>query len=272
MFSIGEFSKITGLTVKTLRFYHEEALLVPASVDPSSGYRYYAESQIETARVITYLRSLEFPLAEIKEILRQGGDGDVLEAIEKQKALLDAKIKHLKKAVRSLNEFIAEEKGARKMAETKTDVQEKTLAPLLVAGVRMKGRYDECGLGFKKIGRSMGRYIRGKPMLLHYDHEYKEENADFEACFPVSQAKAVDGISVRELPGGCCVSLMHIGPYDELGRSYAKIFGYIKQRGYCALSPTREIYIKGPGMIFKGNPKKYVTEIEILVEPATAGA
>jgi DNA-binding transcriptional MerR regulator len=69
MFGIGEFSKITGLTVKTLRFYHEEGLLIPASVDPQTGYRYYAEPQIELARTITFLRTLEFPLPEIKSLL-----------------------------------------------------------------------------------------------------------------------------------------------------------------------------------------------------------
>ncbi|MEX2120445.1 MAG: MerR family DNA-binding transcriptional regulator [Pirellulales bacterium] len=39
-FSIGEFSKITGLTVKTLRFYHEQGLLVPSCVGEETGYRY----------------------------------------------------------------------------------------------------------------------------------------------------------------------------------------------------------------------------------------
>jgi hypothetical protein len=51
MFSIGEFSKLTQLTVKTLRFYHEEGLLIPAFVDPDTGYRYYDQSHLETALV-----------------------------------------------------------------------------------------------------------------------------------------------------------------------------------------------------------------------------
>lgn len=52
MFSIGEFSKITGLTVKTLRFYHEEGLSTPSFVDMATGYRHYNVDQIETARAI----------------------------------------------------------------------------------------------------------------------------------------------------------------------------------------------------------------------------
>ena len=62
MFTIGEFSKITGLTVKTLRFYHEKELLVPAAIDHSSGYRYYDQRNVDAARVIVALRGLEFSL------------------------------------------------------------------------------------------------------------------------------------------------------------------------------------------------------------------
>ena len=46
------------------------------------------------------------------------------------------------------------------------------------------------------------------------------------------------------------------GPYDQLGRSYEKLLAHEKDHDYDVVLPTREVYIKGPGMIFKGNPKK----------------
>src|SRR5207247_4621314 len=110
------------------------------------------------------------------------------------------------------------------------------------------------------------RSISGPCFLLHYDNEYKVGDADFEACMPLKKGKEVAGISVRELPGGKCVSLMHKGPYNELSRSYAKIVAHIKKKGYEIVMPTREVYVKGPGMIFKGNPKKYLTEIQMVVK------
>ena len=103
-------------------------------------------------------------------------------------------------------------------------------------------------------------------MLLHFDEGYRENDANFEACVPIRQAKEVEGISVRELPGGRAVTLMHKGPYDELGRSYEKIITYIKEHEYEIVMPTREVYIKGPGMIFKGKPKNYLTEIQMLIQ------
>jgi DNA-binding transcriptional MerR regulator/DNA gyrase inhibitor GyrI len=266
VFTIGEFSKITGLSVKTLRFYHEKGVLVPARVDRETGYRYYEKRHIDTARVITQLRSLEFTLEQIAALLENYDDeADILEHLEKQKAAIGEKQRQYRTLAGALERIISKEKEARMTLQNSTfEVEEKTLEPLLIAGVRMKGRYDECGKGFGKIGKSMGWLISGKCFLLHYDGEFKEE-ADFEACMPVRKAKSVDGISVRELPGCRCVTLLHQGPYEELNRSYAKIMAYVKEKGYEAVLPTREVYLKGPGMIFKGNPKKYLTEIQIPV-------
>jgi DNA-binding transcriptional MerR regulator/DNA gyrase inhibitor GyrI len=268
VYSIGEFSRVTGLTVTTLRFYHEQGVLTPARVDHQTGYRYYDPRQIDKARIVTQLRSLEFSLDQVREMLTACEDeADILDSLERQKALIEERMRQHRRILGSLEKIIRTEREARMAVQNSTfDVEEKTLDTVLIAGVRMKGRYGGCGKGFAKIGKALGRYVSGKCFLLHYDNEYKEDDADFEACMPVRKAKAVDGISVRELPGGRCVSLLHRGPYQELGRSYAKLLAYVKGRGYEVVPPTREVYLKGPGMIFRGNPKNYLTEIQMLVE------
>ena len=96
MFTIGEFSKIAGLTVKTLRFYHEQGLLDPTHVDPETGYRYYDTSKIEIARIITHLRSLDLSLDEIGEILRsKGDDADLRNVLKRQRSVLETRIKRV---------------------------------------------------------------------------------------------------------------------------------------------------------------------------------
>src|SRR5688572_20076473 len=107
MFSIGEFSKITGLSVKTLRFYHEQGLLAPARVDHETGYRYYDSPQIEKARVIRELRNMDFSLEEIGQIL-QGGDeeADLLNFLERQKVTLEGRLRRYKAVVASLDQLI----------------------------------------------------------------------------------------------------------------------------------------------------------------------
>jgi effector-binding domain-containing protein/DNA-binding transcriptional MerR regulator len=239
-------------------------------VDPQSGYRYYASSLTERARAIVYLRRFEFSIDEIRALLADADDQRILEAVERQKTIIEQRIRTLRGVVRSLDQFISEQRQGRTMMQSDDGVQEKQLDPVLIAGVRMKGRYADCGQGFAKIGRAFGRFIAGPCMLLHYDTEYKEDDADFEACMPVKSARNVDGVSVRELPAARCVSLIHNGPYDRMGPSYAKVMKYAKDRGYVIVSPTREVYLKGPGMIFKGNPKNYVTEIQIPIEVPSA--
>ena len=271
MFTIGEFSKITGLTVKALRFYHEQGLLIPTSVDDETGYRYFDRSKIETARSITHLRTLDLSLDEIGTILRSAGDdADLRDVMERQKSFLETKIQRYREIVRSLNRFLAEEEEARTlMTRSPFPIEEKLTDPILVAGIRMKGRYADCGPAFARIGRILGRYINGKPLMLHYDSEFKEDDADFEPCMPVKNCKPVDGISIRQLPGGRCVCLLHKGAYDQLGQSYAQVLEYVRGKGYHVQVPTREIYHKGPGMIFRGNPKNYLTEIQLLIDDAS---
>ena len=144
-------------------------------------------------------------------------------------------------------------------------VEEKAVEVMLIAGIRMRGKYSDCGKGFAQIGKSFGRYISGNPLCLYYDDEYRPNDADFEACMPIRKAKKVEGISVRQLAAGQCVSLLHKGPYYELGRSYTKILEYVKAKRYEIIQPTREVYLKGPGIILKGNPKNYLTEIQLPI-------
>jgi DNA-binding transcriptional MerR regulator len=269
LFSIGEFSRMTGLTVKALRFYHEEGLLSPVHIDVQTGYRYYAAQQSETARAVRLLRDLEFPVKEIREILAARGDEEqVTAALERQKAALEEKIKEHKKAVQALREFIAAERRGEVMTDIISEVQEKEVPAMLIAGIRMKGKYTEIGPLFGKLCRGAGGAAKASPMTLYYDTEFKDVDADFEACVPLKKQKEVAGASVRELPGGKCVTLLHKGPYEELHGTYERILKHVKEKGYGIAGPIREVYLKGPGMIFRGNPKKYLTEIQIPVESA----
>ena len=272
MFTIGEFSRIAGLSVKSLRFYHDEGLLVPACVDPRTNYRYYDERNIEAARLIVWLRGLEFSIQEIRELLDDAAnETNLLAALERKRAAIDQRARQLRGVSRSLQQFIEREtRLSSAMAASEHGIKQKILPPMLIAAVRMKAKYSECGKGFATVGRRMGRYISGPPLLLHHDAEYVEDLADFEACFPIRPAKPADGIEVRELPGGPCLSLLHKGPYDEMGPSYAALLNHTRRTSLEIATPAREVYLKGPGMIFKHNPRNYLTEIQIPIRHPTS--
>lgn len=268
MYRIGDFSKLAGLSIKTLRFYQEKALLMPAAVDPESGYRYYNDANLEKARAIVALRGLDFSLDEIAEVLREFADeSDLVEFFERRKAELAERIRRQEDVVSLLDRVIANENAARGiMQQANVNVETKTIAPRWIAGIRFRGKYSDCGSRFAALGRAVGRYIAGPPLCLYYDDEYRKDDADIEACMPIRKEISAEGVQVRQLPGGQVAVLLHRGPYELLGRSYAKILKHVREAGSEIAAPCREVYLKGPGMIFRGNPKKYLTEIQLPLE------
>ena len=266
MLSIGELSKVTGLTVKTIRLYHEKGLLPPSAVNDQTGYRHYDARATERARIIKELRALDLSLAQIAEILELHDEGgDILSLLERHRDDIAAKVEKYGRIHRSLEAMLATEKELAMSQGSSTEIEERTLDSMLIAGIREKGSYGDTGKRFAKLGRAVGRYACGKPMNLCFDQEYKEHDADFESCFPIRKVVEKKGIEVRTLEGGRCLVLTHRGPYQNLGRSYERLFEYVRENELEILPPTREVYLKGPGMIFKGNPKDYVTEIHALL-------
>ncbi|MFF7941169.1 MerR family transcriptional regulator [Nocardia gamkensis] len=92
LITIGVLARASGLTASALRFYDDCGLLVPARVDPLTGYRYYAEAQRERATLIRQLRAIELPLEAIAEIL--AGDA------ERAHRLLDRHVAELTRRAR----------------------------------------------------------------------------------------------------------------------------------------------------------------------------
>jgi DNA-binding transcriptional MerR regulator len=265
-FSIGEFSRMTSLSVKTLRLYHEKKLLIPTEVDEFTGYRYYSELNFEMAKSIRILKEFDFSLAEIGEILDEFEDEtDILDHLKRKLEDIQSKILRYHEVSRSIEHIIQSERE-NAMKNHSFKIEEKEIETLLIAGTRIRGKYQDIGKYFGILAKKMGPHINGKAMTLYYDDEYKEDDADFEPCFPVRKGKEVEGISVHELKGGKAVILIHKGPYETLGESYKKLFDYIHQKKSKTMLPSREIYLKGPGMILKGNPKNYLTEIQVMVQ------
>lgn len=257
---------MTGLTVKALRFYHEKSILIPARIEAGTGYRFYAIEQAEEAEVIQKLKDLQFSIRDIADIMAEvSEEAELLDVLEQKRVSIAAQIKRDRQAQRSLTEIIAYIKETRTtMSTTDSEIEQKTVEPMLIAAFRMQAPYKDCGKGFKKLGRAFGMKLAGKPMLLCHDTEYRDI-ANYETCFPIRSGESKGDIEVRELPGGTCLSIIHRGPYDTISHSYRRLMTYVKEQGVEILAPSREIYIKGPGMIFKGNPKNYLTELQVMI-------
>ncbi len=265
-YRIGEFSRIAGLSVKTLRFYHECGLLEPVRISGETGYRYYDEASLDRARVILELRALDFSIKEVKEMLESCNDDvDLREHLIQKSREISTRIRAYRRIEKRIRALLTDQEDPI-MTNQETSIVEKEVEDMLVASIRFKGRYQDVGKAFGKLCRNCGRHIAGKPFSLYYDAEYKEEDADIEACIPVKKSVDRAEVKSRALGGGRASTLVHMGPYETIGESYKVLLDHVKAKNLEVTTPFREIYLKGPGMFFRGNPKKYVTEIQVFTK------
>lgn len=267
-YQIGEFSIISRLSIKTLRYYHECGLLEPTFIDQESGYRYYDVNCLERVRIISELKGLDFPIKDIKEILDNCmDDSELISYAIKKSEEIGEKIVSYGQMQKKLEVFINQTRQVEEVKiQMSTEIVIKEVPDILIASIRFKGKYQDVTPVFRSLFKNYGRYSSGTPFSLYYDNDYKEDNADIEACVPVRTSIEIDGIKCRELKGGKAITVIHKGSYETLGQSYQVIFDYINENKRQKRLPNREVYLKGPGMILPRNPKKFVTEIQILLE------
>jgi effector-binding domain-containing protein len=84
---------------------------------------------------------------------------------------------------------------------------------------------------------------------------------------PDATVSGREGVEIRLLPAARVAQVLHRGSYDDLHWSYRKIFDFLAANGAVAVVPSREIYLKGPGMILPRSPKRFLTLIQVPATP-----
>ena len=249
MYRIGDFSRMTQVSVKTLRYYDEMGLLAPARVDDFTGYRYYSAAQLPVLNRVLALRDLglslesirrivveQVPVAEIRGMLRlrQAEVRQQLQYEQERLARIDARIRQIEQ----------------EDVMSQYDVILKRIEPVSVAAIReVIPAYPHVGQLFERLCCAMmrgGAKLGAPGIALYYDTEYKESDVDVEAAMPFSGAYAGDeSVTVRELPPiGCAACTVHHGPYARLIEAYGALTQWIEQNGYRIDGPGREVYVR----------------------------
>lgn len=259
MYQISQFSKISGLTVKALRYYDEQGMLRPSYRDDDTLYRYYDETNLKKAQLIRLLRSLDFSISEIKEVLEMVNNEADLTYI------LQEKIANINKNILKEKELIQKINGLSIPCVTKTESQTyqitlEEIPAALVASIRFTGKYSEIGEHIPLLYKAVQEHVNGAVINCYYDEECMEQ-ADMELCLPTKKQVPANTVNCRYLPAIKAVCTTHHGSHEMLHSAYKALFNYVNEHGIAVITPFREIYVKGPGMIFKGNPKNYVTKI-----------
>jgi len=265
MYKISDFSKITNLTVKALRYYDEEQILTPSVRNGETGYRYYSEEDYQKAQLIALLRSLEFSISEIRDVLSNcAGPDDLPCYLEEKKRMIEDRIRKEKELIKRLNLYIKPKE--RKEISMNYQIEQKELAPVLVASIRYKGKYSDVDKYIGTLYKAVKGDAAGAPIQCYYDAEHKEDGADLELCLPIKKKISHPDVMVKTLPAVKAICTTHKGSYQKLNRAYKALLDYANQHGLNIVTPSREVYIKGPGMVFRGNEDNYITEIIIPYE------
>lgn len=265
MYKISEFSKITSLTVKALRYYDEQGILVPSHRDSQNGYRYYSEEDFRRAQMVALLRSLDFSISELRDVMENfDEDADLAYFLAEKKAMIECKIEKEKDLLKKIALYI--EPTGQEERRTQYNIEVKRLEPVMVASIRYQGLYSDVGKYIARIYKAVKGNADGIPFNLYYNEAYQEK-ADIEICVPVRRCIEAEGIECRTLPAvERAISTIHQGSYNQFNHAYKALLDHAKSQDLQLLVPSREIYIKGPGAIFKGNENKYRTEIIIPFE------
>jgi DNA-binding transcriptional MerR regulator len=258
MYKIGEFSKITGITVKALRYYDKENIICPANRDESS-YRFYNEDSYKRALMVKQLRTYDFSISEIKDVIKMCvSDYDFNYVLSEKISLIEAEINEKRKLVDKIKDAKKLKSEEKVMHDNRVII--KDIPSMKVASMKYQGRYEECGNYISQMTKKLGGKIAGSFMNLYYDLDYNE-NANVEVCVPIKKEYNDKDIQCRQVGAIKAVTYIHQGGYDTISQAYKKIFDFVKENDIEIGLPSREVYHKGPGMIFKGNPNRYVTEI-----------
>jgi DNA-binding transcriptional MerR regulator/effector-binding domain-containing protein len=265
-FLIGEFSVMTRVTVKTLRFYHEQGILLPSRIDSVTGYRYYDKNSVEQIRIIKLLRDFDFSIGEIRHVVDEcREDGDIYPVLETKAKEVRESAALLREKTRRLDELICRIRDEKNI-KVPEGIGIKQCDEELAATIRYRGKYSDCGIHLGRLYQAVGGAVKGKPFALYHDNEYQEDNADIEVGVPVRKPVTADGMECKSIQGGKVAFTIHRGAYETLSASYGRLMEYVKEANMKSYPPIREIYLQGPGMIFRGNPKQYLTEIRMPVE------
>jgi DNA-binding transcriptional MerR regulator len=234
---IGEFSRLTHLTVKTLRHYHELGLLVPAQVDRHTGYRRYGTGQVHEALLIGRLRGLDLPLAEIGRLLAAPDPAERDAVLAGHLRRMERELDRTRAVVASLRELL--------VPSAAPAVEYRTLPELTVVTVGGRVRRDGveawCAAAFRRLYVTLGATRPTGPAGATYADEFFTEGiGEVLAFVPVPPDTPGDPI---RLPGGRFAVTVHAGPYAELDRSYAALGAYVAEHATAAPGPIREIYL-----------------------------
>jgi DNA-binding transcriptional MerR regulator len=246
--AIGDFSRATHLSIKTLRYYHRIGLLEPADVDPGTGHRRYTTDQIATAQVIHRFRSLDMPLEEIQAVISAPDLATRNELISGHLSRLEANLARTQEATASLRDLLAPPADRapgivvhREVAATPAAAVSGVL-DLEDATSWFQGAIGELYaiVAVQKLtpsGQAGGIFASDL-----FTHERGEATIYIPCSEPIRPSGRVVALTV---PAVELAVITHHGAHHDVDRAYGSLGAWVAEHAVSVEGPLREFYVVG---------------------------
>lgn len=247
LLSIGDFSRMTFLSVKALRHYHEVGLLPPAEIDADTGYRRYEVAQVPTAQAIRRLRELGMPVDEVRVVI-DAPDVDARNtAISAHLRRMEGELDRTRATVKSLRMLLDQSLPPEIAVEYRVIGPAETLA--MSAEVSSAEMFDWLAAALDELRSALqksGARRAGPDAALYSSELLEEEFGEIIAVIPFeSTARPVVGIEKLLLPRVEYAVAVHAGSVDDIDRTYAALGTVVAERAIGVQGPIREDYVIG---------------------------
>jgi DNA-binding transcriptional MerR regulator len=245
--AIGDFSRATHLTVKTLRHYHETGLLEPAQIDTLTGYRRYTTEQIPVAQIIKRFRDLDMPLSEIREVLSAPDVQARNDLIAAHLQRLENDLARTQTAVASLRNLLEHPAPALHIGRRRAE-QVTAAAISEVVHVKDALPWYLGALGELKAALAAQRASpTGSAGGIFSNAIFSHARGEATVFIPCSdKVRAVGRVTSRILPPAELATIVHQGSHANIDVAYGALATYVTQHALAIEGPLREYYLVGP--------------------------
>ncbi|MFF3665562.1 MerR family transcriptional regulator [Microtetraspora malaysiensis] len=274
LLSIGQFARLSRLSVKQLRNYADLGLLEPAWIDPDSGYRYYRAGQARAALSIGLLRSLDVPLAVVAAVIGSGaadpeepgvGERRAATALARVRDDLESELARRRRTLRTLERILEGGLPAAEVSVVREPPHRVALLRDVAASPERIGAVTSACVG--RLLAALRSFPLSGPVRL-----IGLFPVDVEDAVPITVAAVLPewhgdepppGTRPHILPGGTFARAVHVGPYDQIPLTAHALLAWCAERGHPPAGPLREVYVSDPST---APPEELVTHLMIPLE------
>jgi DNA-binding transcriptional MerR regulator/effector-binding domain-containing protein len=244
--TVGDFSRATHLSVKMLRHYHQVGLLEPATVNPETGYRYYAAGQIPAAQVIRRLRDLDMPVADIKAVLAAPDAPGRNALIAAHLKRLEGELVQTRTAVESLRNLLQPPPGPAAIERRSVPAAATAAVGAVVDRADLLAWWQGALGELRAAVGAQGLHATGPSGGVFASELFQEDRGQATVFIPVpGRVRSIGRVTPMVVPAAELAIISHQGSLADADLSYAKLGSYATTHEISVDGPLREYYLRG---------------------------